>query len=97
MQKELKHLRRGELIEIIYKMKQNEQKLLDENQELKRRLEERELKIQNVGSLAEASLVLTDLFKTAEESVAIYVAEINRRYQELQASSEQAEASPEEE
>lgn len=95
MEKELKRLRRGELIEIIYKMKQNEQRLEAENEELRRRLEEREVKLQKVGSLAEASLALTDIFKAAEESVAIYVDEINRRYASIKEMPEQDASSEE--
>ena len=78
-EKELRKYKRSELIEIIYQLKKNEQKLQEENAELKRRLEDREIKVENVGSLAEAALALSDIFKAADESVALYVEEINRR------------------
>lgn len=77
--KELRKLKRSELVDIIYQMKKNEQKLQEENAELKRRLEDREIKMENVGSLAEAALALSDVFKAADEAVALYVEEINRR------------------
>ena len=79
----LKRLRRSELVDIIYQMKKNEQRLEAENAELKRLLEEREIKIENIGSLAEASLALSDIFAAAEASVEIYVQEIQRRYRKL--------------
>ena len=82
-EKELRHLKRSELVEIIYELKLNEQKLIEENKELKKRLEEREVSIRDVGSLAEASLVLSDIFKAAQESVDIYVNEIKRRYDKI--------------
>ncbi|MBQ8400207.1 MAG: DNA repair protein [Clostridia bacterium] len=87
--KELRRFRRSELIEIIYELKKNEQKLQEENAELKRRLEEREVKIENVGSLAEAALALSDIFAAAEESVAIYVNEIKRRHDTLAAQADE--------
>lgn len=77
--KELRKLKRSELVDIIYQMKKNEQKLQEENAELKRRLGDREIKMENVGSLAEAALALSDVFKAADEAVALYVEEINRR------------------
>ena len=87
-EKDLKRLSRGELVEIIYQLKTKEEQLLAENAELKRKLEEREIKIENVGSLAEAALVLSDIFSAAEESVAMYVDEIKRRYQRTQDANE---------
>ncbi len=92
-QKELKHFKRSELVEIIYELKKNEQALLEENAELKRRLEEREMKIENVGSLAEAALVLSDIFTAAEQSVALYVDEITRRHRALQNETPQTDES----
>lgn len=87
----LKKLRRSELVDIIYQMKKNEQRLEEENAELKRLLEEREIKIENIGSLAEASLALSGIFAAAEESVAIYVQEIQRRYQKMTEASEETQ------
>ena len=92
-EKDLKRLSRGELIEIIYQLKIKEQQLTEENAELKRKLEAREIKIENVGSLAEAALVLSDIFSAAEASVAIYVEEINRRYKALKETKSEIEAS----
>lgn len=85
--KELRKLRRSELVDIIYQLKKNEQRLQEENAELKRRLEDREIKVENVGSLAEAALALSGIFRAAEESVALYVEEINRRHAALDGES----------
>ena len=89
--KELRKLGRSELVDIIYHLKRNEEKLMEENAELKRRLEDREIKIEKIGSLAEASLALSDIFKAAEESVALYVEEINRRHAALTEESSNQE------
>lgn len=85
----LKRLRRSELVDIIYQMKKNEQRLEAENAELKRLLNEREIKIENIGSLAEASLALSDIFAAAEASVEIYVQEIQRRYRKLEGATDE--------
>ena len=79
----LKRLKRSELVDIIYQLKKKEQQLEEENAELKRLLEEREVKIENIGSLAEASLALSGIFTAAETAVEIYVQEIRRRHQKL--------------
>ena len=82
--KELKYLKRSELIEIIYQLKKNEETLISENEELRKKLSEREIKVERAGSLAEAALALSGIFTAAEESVALYVEEIERRYKRMQ-------------
>lgn len=78
-EKELRKLRRSELVDIIYQLKKNEQKLQEENAELKRLLEDRRIKLENIGSLAEAALALSDVFKAADEAAALYLEELRRR------------------
>ncbi len=82
--KELKHLRRGELIEIIYLLQKNEQKLTAQLEELKEQLDARKLKIADAGSIAEASLAITDIFTSAQETADIYLSEIKRRRDEAE-------------
>ena len=53
-QKELRRMNRVELIEIIYALEQNEEELKQENQELRKKLEERKVVVENAGSIAEA-------------------------------------------
>lgn len=81
--KELKHLRRSELIEIIYLLQKNEQKLTAQVAELQKQLNVRYLKMLDAGSVAEASLVITDIFARAQEAADIYLEEIKRRRDEL--------------
>lgn len=88
-EKELKHLRRSELIEIIYLLKKNEQKLTEQVEALQAQLMERHLKITYAGSVAEASLALTDIFAKAQESADIYLSEIKRRQYEAEKISAQ--------
>lgn len=90
-EKELRKLRRSELVDIIYQLKKNEQKLQEENAELKRLLEDRRIKLENVGSLAEAALALSDVFKAADEAAALYLEELRRRSDTITEESPAAE------
>ncbi len=90
--KELKHLRRSELIEIIYLLQKNEQKLIAQVAELQEQLDVRKLAIADAGSVAEASLAITDIFARAQEAADIYLEEIKQRRDEVvRASQEIAE------
>lgn len=48
--------------------------------ELEAQLANREFEMKNVGSIAQASLQVTDIFKEAEEAAKIYLENIRRRY-----------------
>lgn len=50
-QKELRRMNRVELIEIIYALEQNEEELKQENQELRKKLEERKVVVKTQGPL----------------------------------------------
>ncbi|MBR3382769.1 MAG: hypothetical protein IKG85_07030 [Clostridia bacterium] len=71
--KPLKRMRRDELIEVIYRLMQSEEKLRTENEELKRRLREQEMNIENSGSIAEAALKLSGIFDSAQRAGEIFV------------------------
>lgn len=83
-EKELKHLRRSELIEIIYLLKKNEQELTEQVAELQSQLQERHMKIADAGSIAEASLAVTNIFANAQEAADIYLNEIKLRQDEAE-------------
>lgn len=71
--RELRRLRRGELVELIYTYQVREQELVRENAELKEQLASRKLTIQNAGSIAEAALQLSGVFEAAQEAADRYV------------------------
>ena len=84
MKKELKSLKRSELIEIIYQLKKSEQELQKENEALRKSLESKRISLANAGSIADAALALTDIFTTAQESADVYLSEIVQRKAELE-------------
>ena len=48
-----------------------------ELEKTKKQLKEKKIKLNNIGSLAEASLVLSDIFKAADEAIEIQMKSIN--------------------
>lgn len=79
MEKELRHLNRGELIDIIYQLKRSEQDLQAENAHLRDLLEQKRIAFSNAGSIADAAVALTGIFETAQKTADIYLSEIERR------------------
>ncbi|MBO4877198.1 MAG: hypothetical protein J5501_04230 [Ruminococcus sp.] len=74
--KEFKRLRRSELIEIIYEYQKREEALNEEIAALKGKLDDRELKIKDSGSIAEAVAKLNGLFETAQKTADDYIEQV---------------------
>ena len=74
---ELKKLNRRELVDIIYQMKKNEQLLQDEITSLQRELQEKRLRLADVGSIADAAVSITDVFTAAQSAADLYLHEIS--------------------
>ena len=77
----LDKLKKKELLEIMLAQGEEIDALRAKVAELEAKLADRELRLQNVGSIAEASLQVTDIFKEAEKAAAIYLENIRRRYE----------------
>ena len=75
--KELKKMGRRELVDIIYQLKKNEQKLQEEVALLREALQEKRIRFSEVGSIAEAATSITDLFSTAQKTADMYLLEIS--------------------
>lgn len=73
---ELRHMGRADLIEIIYEYQTREQNLLEENAELRSQLEDRRLKLEKAGSIAEAALAVHHVFEQAQAAADQYLEEI---------------------
>ena len=74
--KEFKRLKRSDLIYIIYEYQKKQEELMQENEELRQKLSERELKISTAGSLAEISAQLNGLFEAAQKTADDYISGI---------------------
>ncbi len=71
--KELKRLSRQELLELLLAQTEELQRCRAENEELKAKLEDRELKLSNAGSIAEAALSLSGIFEAAQKAADEYL------------------------
>lgn len=71
--KELRHMSRGELIDVIYALKKQQEELAAENKELRQQLSQRELKLQKAGSIAEAAMSLNQVFEAAQQAADQYL------------------------
>lgn len=74
--KEFKRLRRSDLISIIYEYQRQQDELNKEIEQLRARLEERELKIKEAGSIAQAVVGLNELFETAQKTADEYLEQV---------------------
>lgn len=77
-EKELLKLKRSEMLEIMLAQSREIDKLRKELEETKAQLEDRRIKIRNAGSLAEASLQLTNIFAEAQKAADLYVENVKR-------------------
>lgn len=64
--KELRRLKRSELVEIIYELQKQNKKNFDTIKELEKELAERRIKISEAGSIAEAAMKLNGIFELAQ-------------------------------
>ena len=74
--KEFKRLKRSDLIYIIYEYQKKQEELTKENEELRAKLKENELKISSAGSLAEVAAKLSGLFEAAQQTADDYMAQL---------------------
>lgn len=74
--KELKRLSRRELVDIIYQLKKNEEKMQEEIAGLEEALQEKRIRISMAGSIAEAAMDITNIFSSAQTTADLYLREI---------------------
>ena len=63
--RELRHMSRTELVEIIFALKQSEDQLKAENADLTAKREQRQIHLDSAGSIAQAALELNHVFEAA--------------------------------
>ncbi len=80
MDRRLQKLKRDELLQILLEVEQENEQLVEENRRLKAQLAQREVVLQEAGSIAEASLRLSGVFEAAQRAADLYVASVKRRY-----------------
>ena len=83
--KEFKRLSRAQLIDIIYKLQLELDKVNEEKQELESKLADKRLRLQSAGNIAEAALEINDCFRNAQKAAEQYLNEIKVIREETEA------------
>ena len=86
--KEFKRLSRAQLIDIIYKLQLELDKVNEEKQELESKLADKRLRLQSAGNIAEAALEINDCFRSAQNAAEQYLNEIKAMREETEAERE---------
>ena len=74
--KEFKKLTRAQLIEIIYQLQLQIDKLNEEKQTLENELSDKRLRLSNAGNIADAALEINNCFRSAQNAAEQYLNEI---------------------
>lgn len=77
-EQELRKLNRAELLEILIELSRENKALKEKLADQTLRLEERAIKIDKLGSIAEASLALNGVFESAQSACEQYIANVKR-------------------
>ena len=80
--KELKRLKRAELLEIMVAQSKEIDRLKDELEKTRKALQDREIRIGSCGSLAEASLAIYHVIERTQEAADLYLENIKRKADE---------------
>lgn len=88
--KEFKRLKRADLLEIIYRLQENEEKYREAITRMKKQLEEKQTRIENAGSIAEAAISLSGVFAAAQDAADRYLKDIDRLRKEAAMELENA-------
>jgi cell division septum initiation protein DivIVA len=83
--KEFKRLSRAQLIDIIYKLQLELDKVNEEKQELESKLADKRLRLQSAGNIADAALEINDCFRSAQNAAEQYLNEIKAIREETEA------------
>ena len=74
--KEFRRLSRAQLIDIIYQLQLQIDKLNEEKQKLENELADKRLRLNNAGNIADAALEINDCFRSAQNAAEQYLNEI---------------------
>lgn len=78
---DLTKMKKKDILEIMLAQGEEIDRLRAQVAELEERLENRKLLVEECGSLAEASIRITNVFEEAQKAADIYLENIRRRYE----------------
>ena len=83
--KEFKRLSRSQLIDIIYQLQLQIDKLNEQKQALESELADKRLRLQNAGNIADAALEINNCFRSAQNAAEQYLSEIRAMREDAEA------------
>ncbi len=83
-EKELKSLRRSDLLEILLELSKENQELREQLQDAHKKLQDRQILIEESGSLAQAALKLNRIFEDAQAACEQYELNVRLRCEQLE-------------
>ena len=86
--KELRRLRRPELLELMVMLSEENEKLHKQIELMNMQHDDRSMHFQDIGSIAEASIKITGVFEDAQKSADLYLENIRRLNDEAQIISD---------
>ena len=87
--KDMKRLRRRDLLELLIDLSKENDALRARNQELEAQLSRRDIAVSEAGTLAEAALQLNGVFQAAQAACDQYIQNMQQRCSQLEAETEE--------
>lgn len=87
-EKDLKKLNRYQLLELLIVQTERADQLQARVETLEKQLEERELKMDSMGSIAEASLQIGGVFQAVQAAAELYLSAAKRNGEEIEAAAQ---------
>ena len=88
-EKDLKKLNRYQLLELLIAQTERADHLQTQLEGVQRQLDDRNLQLASLGSIAEASLQLSGVFQAAQEAADLYLNAAKQRAEEIVAQAEE--------
>lgn len=85
--KDVKKLKRAELLEILIEQTDENDRLKSRIAELEKKLDERVITIEKAGSIADAAMALSDIFAQTQQVADSYLQSIQKQRDEVEAQS----------
>ena len=89
-ERKMSRMKRRELVEIIDRLQEELETQVREKEELRKQLEDRRIRLEQAGSLAQACMELNQVLEAAQTAADQYVENINAAMQEKEAEARQA-------
>lgn len=82
-EKKLRSLKREDLLEMLLEQSKENERLKAENEKLKKQLQDRLIKTEQAGNIAEAALRLNEVFEAAQNAADQYLASVRAMCEDI--------------